>query len=133
MSGKGRSMAENLSEPAELWTAHGLRMTAAGQDGQALVCTVSGEIDFDNHRTVATALEALLVRRPPLLVMDLSELVFCDSSGLNVLLQARQTASESGCPMRLVAPGEQVGRLLALTGTDKVFEVRASVSQAIGD
>ncbi|WP_158977479.1 STAS domain-containing protein, partial [Streptomyces roseus] len=64
--------------------------------------------------------------------VDLRELVFRDSAGLNALLVARLVAVAGGRVLRLVAPGRQVTRLLEVTGADSVFTIgdRQVVSQA---
>ncbi|MFC9818042.1 STAS domain-containing protein [Streptomyces virginiae] len=51
---------------------------------------------------------------------------FCDSSGLNALVQAQQIAAEHGRRISLRAPQPQVRRLLKMTGADALFPVTDS-------
>ncbi|MER6198387.1 STAS domain-containing protein [Streptomyces sp. NPDC001586] len=92
---------------------------------QSVVVRVSGEIDLDRASLLRDALHAAITRPdcPNEIVVDLAALTFCDSSGLNALLQARLTAHEHGRQIRLHAPTAQVIHLLELTGTDQLFPI----------
>ena len=52
----------------------------------------------------------------PLVIVDLRELEFMDSTGLSVLVKAHQRAEEQGRRFGLVNGSQQVQRLLTLTG-----------------
>jgi anti-sigma B factor antagonist len=98
-------------------------------DGRIAVTTVTGELDVQSAPAVyRRALEALT--RCPLMVMDLSGVTFCDSSGFNALLRLRRRAEEAGTRLALAAPPGQVARLLALTGVDTAFPVYGSLTEA---
>lgn len=56
-------------------------------------------------------------------VVDLSKVEFCDSSGLGALLHARNATIKAGRVLRLAAPTTQVAYLLAMTGTDQLFTI----------
>ncbi|MGW1774884.1 STAS domain-containing protein [Streptomyces sp. NPDC002104] len=95
------------------------------KEGQQVIVHVGGEMDIDRAPLLAEALRSLITQPecPPEVVIDLSEMLFCDSSGLNVLLQARLTAQEHGRRISLHAPNQQVTRLLELTGTHQLFPI----------
>lgn len=92
---------------------------------QGVVVHVSGEIDITAAPQLDEALQAALTDGGGAdeVVIDLSGLTFCDSSGLNALLQARLTAEEHDRRLRLHAPTAQVVRLLEMTGTDQLFAI----------
>ncbi|MFD3698815.1 STAS domain-containing protein [Streptomyces sp. NPDC058646] len=92
---------------------------------QRVVVQVGGEMDIDRAPMLWEAVEAVITRpdSPGEVVVDLAELTFCDSSGLNALLQARITAEKHGRRLSLRAPSPQVVHLLELTGTAKLFPV----------
>ncbi|MEU8840559.1 STAS domain-containing protein [Streptomyces roseus] len=92
--------------------------------GEVTWVRVRGEMDLDGARTLRRALlEALERPGTREVAVDLRELVFCDSAGLNALLTARLVAVAGGRVLRLVAPGRQVTRLLEITGADSVFTI----------
>ncbi|MFJ3174725.1 STAS domain-containing protein [Streptomyces roseus] len=102
--------------------------------GEVTWVRVRGEMDPVGARTLRRALlEALERPGTREVAVDLRELVFCDSAGLNALLVARLVAVAGGRVLRLVAPGRQVTRLLEITGADSVFTIgdRQVVSQAV--
>ena len=83
---------------------------------RAITVTISGELDLLS----APALDHVLGRLPgsdaELIIIDLRGLEFMDSTGLHLLVQAQQTAHESGRRLVLVKGQEQVQRLFELTG-----------------
>ncbi|MGW1774874.1 STAS domain-containing protein [Streptomyces sp. NPDC002104] len=92
---------------------------------QQVVVHVGGEMDIDRAPLLQEALRTLIAQPdcPRDVVIDLTELTFCDSSGLNALLHARITAEEHGRQITLHAPNQQVTKLLELTGTDRLFAI----------
>ncbi|MFH9347680.1 STAS domain-containing protein [Kitasatospora sp. NPDC017646] len=88
------------------------------------VVTVTGELDHDSAHVLRAALAQPLhdgVRR---IVVDLAELRFCDSTGLNILLRARLDADAAGRTLEISRPRPIVARLFEVTGTDTVLRVR---------
>ena len=84
--------------------------------GLQLVCR--GELDL---AAVPRAEEELrgAVREYPLVILDLHELEFMDSSGLQLILRADRLAGEFGHRLVLVGIPPQVRRLLELTRCDE--------------
>ena len=84
--------------------------------GEASVISVSGELDLASSPALEVELERLAAGSAPLVIVDLRELEFMDSTGLSVLVRAHQRAQESGQRFGLVNGSHQVKRLLSLTG-----------------
>jgi len=72
--------------------------------------------------------EFLILCKPKLenLVVDLSEVDFCDSSGLSALLIAERKMKEHGGKVRLVNVHKKVSSLLKISMLDRVFDVQES-------
>ncbi len=64
-------------------------------------------------------------------VVDLSDVEFCDSTGVNALLAALRDSRGKGGSLCLVSPQAAVRKVLGITGLDRVFTVRDSVEEAI--
>ncbi|MEV4614959.1 STAS domain-containing protein [Kitasatospora sp. NPDC049258] len=109
----------------------GLVGTVRRIDGGALVCSLTGELDLDGALAVGPVLDEALRSAAPLLVIDLSAVEFCDSSGLNLLLRTRIGAEAAGTAMRLAGAPTQVRRLLEITGTDQVFSLDPTLELAL--
>ncbi|MFF0191117.1 STAS domain-containing protein [Streptomyces sp. NPDC005244] len=110
-----------------------LTITAQDIDRRARVLSLTGDIDFTQIGPLEEALAAALRMNPPLrlLVIDLDGVGFCDSSGLNVFLQARQATEERGIELRLVHPALPVQRVLQITGTADIFLIYDDLAQAL--
>ncbi len=65
------------------------------------------------------------------LIVDLSEVETCDSSGLSALLVANRTLNSTNGSIRLVAPSEKVFTLIKITQLDRVLKVCDTVEDAI--
>jgi anti-sigma B factor antagonist len=65
------------------------------------------------------------------LVLDLSQLSYVDSSGLGALVAGFTTARTQGGDVKLAQPRNQLREQLTVTKLDTVFEVHASVEDAI--
>jgi anti-sigma B factor antagonist len=97
----------------------------------ALVCSLTGELDLDAAAAVGPVLTEAVRSGAPLLVLDLSGVEFCDSSGLNLLLRSRADAAAAGMDLRLAAARSQLLRLLAITGADRVFALEPTLESAL--
>jgi anti-sigma B factor antagonist len=59
----------------------------------------------------------------PRVVVDMTGVEFCDSTGMNVLLAALRRARERGGELVLAAPRPAVRKILQVTGLESVFTV----------
>jgi len=92
-------------------------------------CRLSGEIDFTSSGAVQSALQAMILPGDGVVIADLSEVTFLDSSALGVLLQANRTTAEQDTRLLVVA-SEPVRKLLRLTGLDTVLASYDELSAA---
>jgi len=95
--------------------------TAWGPNGSLRV-VASGEIDLDTSASFRRVLAAALSSRRQVVELHLAGVSFCDCTGLSALLWAREHAARRGVRLRLGALSPCMTRLLALTGTDGLFE-----------
>jgi len=65
-----------------------------------------------------------------LLVVDLAEVTFVDSTALGVLIEAR-SRMEDRSRFRLAAPGLETRRALEVSGLDRHFVVHETVAGAL--
>jgi anti-sigma B factor antagonist len=92
-------------------------------DGHAVVRFV-GELDLasvDHAKTQAVRALEVYPRGP--LLLDLSELSFCDSSGLCALYEIQQQAALAGREMALQRPHRFVRRVLVVAGMENMFAI----------
>ncbi|MEV4896666.1 STAS domain-containing protein [Nonomuraea sp. NPDC055795] len=97
-------------------------------------CTVvhaRGDLDVSGAPRLSEALDAVWTGAdPPHLVIDLTEVPFCDSVGLGVLVGALNHVRElSGRLVLVVEPG-MITHLLTITNLDQHFVTSPSVTAA---
>jgi anti-sigma B factor antagonist len=86
------------------------------KDGTSAVVAVTGELDLASGPELEAELDQIAGPETQLLVVDLRQLDFMDSTGLSILVRAHQRLAGEGCEMGLVKGSQQVQRLLDLTG-----------------
>lgn len=91
---------------------------------QCWVVRVSGELDLDTGPRLREYLAARIAHCPEVLVADLTDVTFCDSSGLQALLATSRRARllDRRFVLRAREHG-RVHRLLELAGVLELFEV----------
>ena len=67
------------------------------------------------------------------LIIDLSEVESCDSSGLSAILVANRLISSNNGQIRIASPKEKVMNLIKVTQLDRVLTVSDSVEKAIAE
>jgi anti-sigma B factor antagonist len=91
--------------------------------GRTIVLRLSGELGLVSCPRLEETLRVLDDSDTELLVLDLGGLEFMDSTGLHLFVEAQQKAEEPGRRLALVQGGEQVQRLLNLTGMAEVLTI----------
>ncbi|MDT7796739.1 MAG: anti-sigma factor antagonist [Actinomycetota bacterium] len=104
--------------------------TATRTEAAGTVLAFTGELDAATAPTALTAIQALTLRRGEQLVVDLSALTFCDSSGISALLAARNLALAADAVIALVGVPRQLRRSLKLIGLAAFFPAHATIEDA---
>jgi len=96
-------------------------ITVTSRDS-ALTIALSGEIDHHGAREMMSQLDdAIAARLPVRLVLDMSGVTFMDSSGIAVLLRARQQMKQIGGTLRVTAIPAQARRVLDAAGVGRLI------------
>ena len=100
-----------------------LSVSSRSQGDHAIVIA-AGEIDLYTAPRLHSELAAVINAAPASrIVVDMSGVEFCDSTGMNVLLSSLRQARERGGELELAAPRPAVKKILQVTGLDTVFTV----------
>jgi anti-sigma B factor antagonist len=93
----------------------------------SLLLVLSGEIDLDSAPALRDLglglIESAGCQR---MLIDMIDVSFIDSTGINALLTIRNAATDADLPMVLLDPSARVRRLLEITALDTVFEIEQS-------
>ncbi|TQK45284.1 anti-anti-sigma factor [Streptomyces sp. SLBN-118] len=109
------------------------------RQGTWTVLHVCGELDLMSSPTVRRHVHDAVAVGHRDVVLDLSEVLFCDSSGVGVLIAARRLLRSCRGRMRLILPahgaeeGSHVNRVLAALGVRRLFEVYSDTDAATDD
>ncbi|WP_221353630.1 STAS domain-containing protein [Streptomyces beigongshangae] len=94
------------------------------------VVELAGELDHQTAPGVRAALPGLELLPGQQLVLDLGGVEFCDSSGITVLIAARNHALAAGAGIALAAVPEHVSRIFRVVGLDQVFPAHPTARAA---
>lgn len=97
----------------------------------SVVVTVRGRLDLDSATVLTTTLEQVLDRPFPRVVVDLSGVGFCDSTGLSAFVAAHDRATAAGGWLRLAAPGEWLTESLEAHGLTGRIDIHSDVAAAL--
>jgi anti-sigma B factor antagonist len=100
--------------------------------GDAIVASLSGEIDLHNSPQVRQALlKSLEDSKPRKLVLNLGAVPYMDSSAIAVLVEALQKMRKSGGKVFLTNLQPRVKGLLEIARLDSIFGISASEEEAL--
>ncbi|MFI6739141.1 STAS domain-containing protein [Nonomuraea sp. NPDC050451] len=99
--------------------------SAGPRNRQPTTVRLSGEIDIFTSKALRQQLLNALRHSIGPLVIDLSQVSFCDASGLAVLVGIQRRASARGISLALTAPQPYTSRLLHITGLDRSLPMTA--------
>lgn len=107
--------------------------TSVRQCAGAVVLHVAGELDLLTSARLEAAITPLIQhQQPPVLVVDLSEVTFLASAGLEILVGAHR-AAEGRTQVRIVADDNRTFRPIQLTGLTDELAVYPSVEVALNE
>jgi anti-sigma B factor antagonist len=96
----------------------------------AVVLSVSGEIDLVTAPQLGESINAAMDQEPPTLVVDLSDVDFLASAGMAVLLGCNQKA-QGRIRFRVVAAGTTTFRPMELTGVPDEIAIFPTREEAL--
>jgi anti-sigma B factor antagonist len=108
-----------------------VHVSVLGQADDSVVVSVRGNLDLDSAPVLSTTLDQVLERPVPRIVVDLSGVDFCDSTGLSAFVVGDNRAHAAGGWVRLAAPSQWMTRLLDTVGLLGRLGVYPSVADAL--
>jgi anti-sigma B factor antagonist len=111
----------------------GIEYSYAVISGVPVVATPA-EIDVTTAAELRAALLHAAGHVSPVIVVDMTGTLFCDSAGLHALIAAQKRALAENAGLRLVIPADGVvPRVFTLTGLDRFIPCYASVADALAE
>ena len=84
------------------------------------ILVLVGEIDLSVGEGLLAQVANLLGTGDVPLLIDMTGVRFCDSTGLNVAVQAKRHADATGCVLAFFGLSERVDKLFKVTGVDRL-------------
>ncbi|MFE4173395.1 STAS domain-containing protein [Streptomyces sp. NPDC056909] len=97
----------------------------------ATVVAVTGELDHHTARELTQAIEETPFGSDAPVVIDLTGLTYCDSTGITVLVAAYNRARQADAQLVLVGLNADLTRVFRIVGLDQLFSFQPTVEHAI--
>lgn len=102
------------------------------QDGNASIVSIQGKVNFEVTGQLRDAIrDAVAAAQPKLLVVNLEGVGFIDSSGLGLLVAARNSVEKSGGRLHLCALPVAVKKTFDATNLSNYFSIFATEQDAL--
>ncbi|MFD9452553.1 STAS domain-containing protein [Streptomyces sp. NPDC059985] len=108
-----------------------LTLTTAHVRGRLAVAAIGGDIDIETAPALRTHGLELIAQGHPHLILDLTQVTFCDSSGLNALIGIMRCATAANGSLTLAAVPDRLARMLDLTGISTAMPSYPSATAAM--
>lgn len=95
------------------------------------VLHIKGELDADTAGQLHATLAELVERPVPRIVVDLTDLKFCDSVGLSAFITCKQVIAARGGWLSFAGANPFLLRLLETVGLSRYFAIFPEVDDAI--
>ena len=94
------------------------------RDAHTLICHVVGEIDHHNAVILRNELDLAMESSDcDAVILDLSRTNFMDSSGIGLIMGRMRKADELEIKFFLSNVSERIGRILKMSGLDKIISM----------
>lgn len=94
------------------------------KEGEILYVCIDGDIDHHSAKYIRETIDKeIFLTRPRVMILELSEVDFMDSSGLGLILGRYTRMREIGGLLKLSNPTPQTVKILALAGVDKLIPI----------
>jgi anti-sigma B factor antagonist len=95
------------------------------------VIELQGELDHDSVEIVQNAITNVISSQKTGIIIDMQNVDFVDSAGLEQLLWARDYCDENHCQLRLACLKDNCRKILELTRLQKQFDCYDEPAEAI--
>ncbi|MEU0482978.1 STAS domain-containing protein [Streptosporangium sp. NPDC006013] len=98
---------------------------------EMVLLSLAGELDYTNAERFRHDLHQAIGQDRGDLVIDLTDLTFCDSTGIQEFLNTRKIVQDRGGSIALANPHPRLKRILHLTGLAQAFGIQPTVADAV--
>ena len=95
------------------------------------VLAVTGDIDHHTAQPLHQALDVTRLGSPPRVVLDMRQVTFMDSAGINLLIAARRATTQQHGWLRLAGVPDSVMRTLRIVELDTIIDCYPTLPDAL--
>lgn len=95
------------------------------------VVELQGELDGDFTDLLQNTITGIVATHKAGIVLDMSDVGFIDSQGLEQLLWTRDYCNENSCQLRLAGLDENCAKILEITRLENEFDHYAELAEAV--
>lgn len=96
-----------------------------------IVLRLTGELDLGSTSRLQREIESAEIESTPMVVLDLEDLEFIDSTGLRIILGAHERSQKRGQEFAVTRGSPQVQRLLSITRVGEHLRIIASPDEML--
>jgi anti-sigma B factor antagonist len=104
--------------------------TTDARKSKSIVLKLNGKLNATAVNALKGKVDSLMEQNKKLLVLDMSQIEFVDSSGLGCLVACFRKASKLGGDIKLAKVQDSVKSLFELTRLHRLFEIHDDVMSA---
>jgi anti-sigma B factor antagonist len=108
-----------------------LRVSSEQADDGAIRVALAGELDLASAPQIEEELDRIEQENPSMILLDLRELEFMDSTGLRAILTADARAREAGRRFVVVRGSKNIQRVFEVTRLDERVEIVDDPSEVV--
>ncbi|MFG1749931.1 STAS domain-containing protein [Streptosporangium sandarakinum] len=110
---------------------NGLTVTLRSHPAGPRLLVVTGDLDHHTSPGLRDTVEELPMEAGSGVVVDLSALTFCDSTGIAVLIAAHQRAQAAGASLALAGIDPDIARVFRIMGLDRLLSFYDTAEDAV--
>ena len=99
--------------------------------GSYAVLQAHGELDVSTSGMLLQAVQNAFTGAHPIVLTDLTNIEFADSSGLSALVRCHRAASEARRGFGVICPSDQVRRLVEMLGLESTLVLADTADEAL--
>ena len=100
------------------------------RDNGFMICSFDGELSFDVVQSVGAELDEYLEESPEVLIVDLSNATYLDSTGISLLMRCHAHMKREGRNCVIAGAKGPIERVIKIMKLDTVFTMTPSVEEA---
>jgi anti-sigma B factor antagonist len=106
------------------------RIDVRSEQDRIVLC-LHGELDLASASLLQSEIESAEIGKTAMVVLDLEDLEFIDSTGLRIILAAHERSQAHGQEFAITRGSQQIQRLLSITRVDEHLRIIESPDELL--